>query len=171
MKSSLIFVSLLVAILMVGFFAAPALAQDPVSGFESPVIPGEEETPGGLGAIDWQEFFDRLFSGDAPGSMVQAVELVAAMLAGLFGLGNLTQAITNALKKINWGWLTLGQKEKLGGEIAEVAAYLVAVGLTYVTTQWLLPLADRVDNLGIWGIALAVWAFARTVYFSRKKNT
>jgi hypothetical protein len=152
MKLSLILVLVLSLVLV--FAVNPVLAQEPA--VEAP--------------FDWGNFLDKLFSIREPGSMVQAVEIIAALLAGYISLSNLTQVITNALKKINWGWLTLGQKEKLGGEIAEVVAYLVAVGLTYGTTHWLLPLAEQVDTLGIWGIGLAVWAFARTIYFSRKPN-
>lgn len=120
--------------------------------------------------MTWELFFSGLFAVDAPASAVQAVEMLLLLLGGIFGLGNLTQAITNALKKINWGILTSKQKIKLGGDLAEVATYLIAAGLTYVSTHWLLPLAGQVDTLGVWGIAIAVWAFARTVYSSRKLN-
>lgn len=154
MKFSSIFILLLILVFLISPLVSPVFAQEP-------------DAPG---PIDWGQFLDKLFSADEPGSAVQAIEMLAALLAGIFGLGNLTQVITNALKKINWGLFTLVQKEKLGGEIAEVVAYLIAVGLTYAITHWLLPLAEQVDALGIWGIGLAVWAFARTIYYSRKKN-
>jgi len=167
MKLSLILVSIFVLMFMVNPFFMPVMAQEqPVSQFESPVPPVEEPEPVAPG-IDWKQILDDLFAGE---SMVEAVELAIAALLGLFGLGNLTQVIVNALKKINWGLLTLGQKEKLGGEVAEVVAYLVAVLLTYVSTNFLLPLADKIDTLGIFAIGVTVWAFARQIYFNRKRN-
>lgn len=107
---------------------------------------------------------------DLPENAVEAVTLLASLLATIWGGGHLGNLFTDLLKRLHWGILSDGQKKQLGGLLAEAAAMLLSVGSAFVVANYLLPLGEYLDHNGLYPILLAAWPVARELYTRRRKQ-
>jgi len=120
---------------------------------------------------------DILFGIELPATAVEAVGLLVTFIVAVFGIGNLTNLFTDALKKLDKKlegfagaeMLDAAQEAKLGGLIAEVVVFAVAAVLGFAATQWITPLAETLDGVGAWPVIVAGWTFSRKVYADRKR--
>lgn len=105
------------------------------------------------------------------GLPVSADEGLAALLAGLGAIlagGTLGNALTEALKRLKWPFLGEGEAARLGGLLAEAAALVISALCGWLALTWLTPLAQRLDQSGLWAVALTAWPVARAWFELRK---
>jgi hypothetical protein len=152
----------------------PANAQGPVSPLATPggivaeePIPAEPEEQFEQPALNLSPLLDVLLGGELPNTAEGALIALAGLIISIFGLGNLTEVFTSALKKLEWKILGDEEKAKLSGLLAELVTFLVAAGVTKLLTL-LTPFAQGFDAAGFWTVVLAVYGFARKTYKDRK---
>ncbi len=104
-----------------------------------------------------------------PDTAVEAVTLLVSALAALWGGGHLGNLFTDQLKKVNFGLLAGQDKAKLGGLLAEIAALLLSTGSAYILSQFLVPLAEFLDQNQLYPILLAAWPVGRQAFLQRKE--
>ena len=98
---------------------------------------------------------------------------LAALLAGVGAIlagGSLGNALTETIKRIKLPFLGGDAEIKLGGLLAEAAALLISAGLGWLALNYLTPLAQWLDQSGLWGVAVAAYPVARAWFEIRKRR-
>lgn len=105
-----------------------------------------------------------------PDTAVEAVRMLIEFAGVVFGLGSVTNVMADAFKKLTWlPFLTPDKKGKIGGLVAEVAVIVIAALIGWLGQMYLYPFAQHLDQVGLWPVIGSTIAFARMMYWQRKK--
>ena len=74
------------------------------------------------------------------------------------------------IKRFNLPFLGQTETARLGGLLAEIAALLISTGCGWLALTWLTPLAQWLDQSGVWAVAIAAWPVARSWFELRKRR-
>ena len=88
-------------------------------------------------------------TGAVPASAVEALGLLGSLLAAWLGGGRLGNYLTQVVKK--WAWIPEEDRSKIAGAWAGLVA-IVLTSLSSIAIAYLIPLAERLDETGLWRV-------------------
>lgn len=106
---------------------------------------------------------------ELPDTAVETAELIIAFLTGFLGVGQLTNVLVEALKKINLPFLGPDKKYQIADGLAELVVIIVGALLSFAATEYVYPFAQYLDQIGLWPVFVAAWPFARWLYWQKKQ--
>lgn len=107
--------------------------------------------------------------GLTPATAVEAVGLLVTAIGSVLGVGSVTNVLVDALKQINWlRFLGPDKQARIAGLWAEIAVIVVTAFTGWAATEYLVPFAHYLDQIGVWPIVGASLPFARWLYWQFK---
>jgi hypothetical protein len=109
-----------------------------------------------------------------PDTAVGAVGLLITFLGTVFGVGSVTNVFTDIVKDAGkyLPFLADVEKGRIAGALAEITVIIIGAALSWLSVNYLYPIAGYLDQAGIWpfvaGFAIPM---ARYLYWKRKQVT
>lgn len=108
------------------------------------------------------------FTNSIPTDAVEALGLLGSLLAAWLGGGRLGNYLTGVVKK--WTWIPEENRSKLAGAWAGLVA-ITLTSLSSTAIAYLTPLAEWLNDTGLWGVLVASVFVAEKLYLEQKRGS